>query len=1063
MTTGTGSVSATSPGLRGAAAVVGSVRRLVAAVPPADAAGEATCGCPVAFDPGFLGTDAADRVTTDPRGQVGLEVCWAALEQAGVVPSAPGHERIGLFVLTGPMDGDNGPAGHDPVPADVDLSWSLAEEMAGVLGLGGPTATLDVRTYPFLAAMHAALAALDAGAADVALVCGVDFADACAAHRSTGPERGAEAAVVVLKPLAHAVANHDVIDGVLRAATSTTYAADPDPARASAASGANEAVDALRSLRAGSDIEMATGPFAIALSPWTAPVPPYAASTVDPPATIWAVSGRDEGVLRAQAARLRDHLMENPAVSPRDVGYTLAVGRARFARRGAVVGHDHATLLAGLSALASGEDAAGVSRGDAPDRVPAALVFPGIGSHWPGMATELLDAVPVFRAQIDECAAALAPLVDWSLPDVLRGSPGAPPIGQVGVLQPVWFAVTLALAELWRSFGFTPDAVVGHSIGEISAACFTGALSLDDGARVATAIGHTLMEVAGRGDMAALRIAPDRVAPLLRPWGERLTVAGVNGPGSVVISGDTEALDAVLAQAEAMSVQARRLSLGYAAHSGHIDAIEERLVELLAPIRPRTSHTPFYSCAVGGPIDTGELDARYWARNLRDPFEFETTTRAVVAAGFRMLVEVSPHPVVAPDVEETCDTAGVSTLVLGTLRRSDPGFGRFLSSLAEAYTHGADVDLRAPFADTAARRVRLPGYPFRSQAEPPAANGPVPADGRPVAAADAGQALRARLAPLSTGERRRELVELVRAGVAALLGQGTDGVPSPGTTFGSAGIDSLMAVDLRNRLGGATGLRLPTTLVFDYPTPRAVAEYLDGVLTGTGPAAATVPEVRVDDDEPIAIIGMSCRLPGGISSPEQLWDLVINEGCAISDPPRNRGWDLDALYSPEPGTPGRTYTWRGGFVHDADEFDPAPFGISPREALAMDPQQRLLLETSWEAFERAGIDPLSLRGTRTGVFAGLASQDYAPRLHDASRELSGHLLTGNLTSVASGRIAYTFGLEGPAVTIDTACSSSLVALHLAVQSLRRGESTLGIAAGAMIMSGPGLFVSFAEQ
>ncbi|WP_279617038.1 type I polyketide synthase [Streptomyces yokosukanensis] len=352
----------------------------------------------------------------------------------------------------------------------------------------------------------------------------------------------------------------------------------------------------------------------------------------------------------------------------------------------------------------------------------------------------------------------------------------------------------------------------------------------------------------------------------------------------------------------------------------------------------------------------------------------------------------------------------------------------------------------------------------------PASDAPEPTGGvltrRVVARSEgAGEAYAGRLTGLPAEEQHRLLMALVKESVAIVLGhRETDAFDfAPEQPFKSLGFDSLGAVKLRNRLHDFTGIELPATLVFDYPTPQVLVRHLRAELLGEQEEVSVAAPAVVASEEPIAIVAMSTRLPGGADSPEELWQLVTERRDAVSGFPVDRDWDLEGLYHPDPDHAGTSYTRSGGFLHEAGLFDAGFFGISPREALAMDPQQRLLLETSWEALERAGVDPLSTRGSDIGVFTGIVHHDYVTRLHHVPEDAQGYLMTGTAASVASGRVSYVFGFEGPAVTVDTACSSSLVAMHLAAQALRQGECSMALAGGATVMASPDAFLEFSRQ
>ncbi|MET8584709.1 type I polyketide synthase [Streptomyces collinus] len=1526
--------------------------------------------------------------------------------------------------------------------------------------------------------------------------------------------------------------------------------------------------------------------------------PPRTVHTA-PAAHAWPLSANDDEALAAAAARLADLVTGQdtdpvgPATSvePADIALSLATTRATLGHRAVVIGADTTELVAGLTALAEHREAANVVQGTARTGSQIAFVFPGQGSQWAGMAVELLDSSEEFARRVTECAEALRPFVHWDLLDVLRGAPDAATLDAVDVVQPALWAVMVSLAQLWRAHGVEPAAVIGHSQGEIAAACVAGGLTLEDGARVVALRSRLIAErLAGLGGMMSVALSAEAAEARIRDL-DGLSLAAVNGPGSVVVCGEPDALERLRADLTDSGVRARMIPVDYASHSHYVEGIRDHLLELLAPIRPRRAEVPFHSTVTGGLLDTTALDAEYWYRNLRQTVRFADTARALAEAGFDVFVETSAHPVLKLAMEETFADAGAPATVTGTLRRDDGGPDRFLSSLAEAHVHGVAVDW--PRTCPGARRTGLPTYPFRhtrywldattgtgdvtgaglraarhpllgavvttpasdgviltgrlstaaqpwladhtvlgtavfpgtgfvelavragdetgcpvlaeltveaplllndasgtqvhvvvggpdqdgarpvhvyARAEdapedapwtrhatgllapgpatapgtltpwPPAGATPVDLDGFYPALAETGLSygpvfqglravwragddvyaevrlpdavsdglpgtgqdaddqdrafglhpalldaalhacaltgavaerallpfafsgltlhacgashLRVRLTALREGEvalaaadptgapvvsldsvvlrpapdewtdgtrpvhdalyrpswtpvtvgpgepvttaawdevtrgeatrddvarardetagpgtpdvvtlavepgtdrsavhaathrvltalqtwltddrfadstllvhtrgavaldgedvtdlagaavwglvrsaqsehpgrivladvdgplaerlpaivasgeprlivrdatfhaarlarvpaatrtddegtedtttpftpnatvlitggagtlggllarhlvtrhgvrhllllgrrgpetpgadeLRERLVELgahtvtftacdaadrdalaqaladvpadrplrgivhaagvladgtlttltpqhldavlrpkadaalnlhelagdvhlfvlfsaaagtlgapgqgnyaaanafldglathrraqgrpaqslawgfwaqgsgmtgglgaddraritrsgmiglsdeegtalfdaaltrhepvllpARFDLAALRGQSdvptlfrglvpgarrtaaalptadsaTDfltGLPDadreqalldlvldraavvlgfatasdidPDRAFRDMGFDSLTAVEFRNRLGRTLGLRLPVTLAFDHPSPGALARFLLGELAGptgtTTAASGTSGAVAVPDAEPVAVVAMSCRFPGGVGSPEDLWRLVADGVDAVSEFPADRGWNVDELHDPTAERPGTSYTRQGGFLHDAADFDPAFFGISPNEALAMDPQQRLLLECAWEAFERAGIDPGTLRGSATGVFAGLMYHDYA-----------GNSGTG---ANASGRVAYTFGLEGPAVTVDTACSSSLVALHLAARALRSGECTLALVGGASVMATPEIFVEFSRQ
>ncbi|AGL16004.1 type I polyketide synthase [Actinoplanes sp. N902-109] len=1299
-------------------------------------------------------------------------------------------------------------------------------------------------------------------------------------------------------------------------------------------------------------------------------------------ACAWVLSGRSADGLAGQAGRLREWLVARPELDATDVAWSLAATRSVFDHRAVVIGGDRDELIN----VATGQASAAVVSGEAPVEPRTVFVFPGQGSQWIGMGRDLASVSPVFAARFAECQQALAPYVRVDLSESTHD--------QVDVIQPLLWAVMVSLAAVWEAAGVTPDAVVGHSQGEIAAATVAGMLSLDDAAKVVALRSRTLRALSGAGGMMSIVAPLAAVEQRVARFSDRISVAAVNGPSAVIVSGEPAALEELKAELDAEDIRARMVNVDYASHGPQVDQLEAEILAALDGIEPVEGRVPMVSAMSGDTLSGPELDAAYWFASLRNPVHFERAVRTLGEQGHDMFIEVSPHPVMIGALSDTVDAP-----VLGTLRRDDGGTTRMVTSLAEAFVRGARVDWTRVL--TTGHQVDLPTYAFQHQRfwpeallalpaagtftsigsaaearfwaavdggdltqlaetlavdgnrpfyeilpalaswrreeqdrsvtagwryrvtwKPVTESGPgvlsgtylvvtpaghdsqdvlaaltargadvvtveLPADAveradiaavlsatvagddgdetspatfagvisllafdesalpelpvvtrglaatlglvqalgdlavaaplwlatrgavaaddmlssplqaqvwglgrvvsyeqpdrwgglidlpavlddraaarlaavlagcdedevaiRPAAilarrmvhapqprgqewrprgsvlitggagaigghvarrlaadnagrlvltgrtgpgtsgaaglAADlatagarvdvlscdvgdraelaglldwagdvsavlhtagviddgvvdhlsparlatvmagkvAGAALldeltadldleafvlfssgaatlgsagqgnyaaanayldalaenrRARglsalsvawgqwsggglaeskdvivqraqrtpmppmnpdlavralfealqgddsaltvmdvdwerlagMAPGSGGLRNRPLVrdlpeiralaaapapvrpteqgglagrlsglsrseqehlltDIVRAEAALVLGHASADAVSATTAFKDMGIDSLTAVELRNGINAATGLRLPATLVFDHPNALAVAALLRTELVGAAAAAPTaqLPAVLAPTDEPLAIVGMACRFPGGVTSPGEFWQLLTDGTDAIGPFPGDRGWDVDGLYDPESERVGTSYVGAGGFLRDASGFDAGFFGISPREALTMDPQQRLLLEVCWEALERAGIDPASLRGTLTGTFVGGYDSGYMDVSLERSGEndeVAGHLMTGNATSILSGRVSYTLGLEGPAVTVDTGCSSALVALHLAAQALHRGECSLALAGGVTVMASSGGFVAFSQQ
>ena len=517
----------------------------------------------------------------------------------------------------------------------------------------------------------------------------------------------------------------------------------------------------------------------------------------------WVLTARDPDELRARARALRERVAASPPEALAALATATAEEASPLPQRAVVFAGGQDELLRGLEGLERGTAGDNVVSGRARDNARVAFVFSPLRSEYVGMGLGLLDRYETFAAQIKACEEALAPFVEWSLEDVLHNREGTPPFRRLDVCQIVLFAMSFSLAELWRSFGVRPDAMLGHSVGEISAVAACGGLSLPDAARLAACWGHSSVRMEGAGAMASLPLSAEQVLRRIEPWNGRLALSGLNTPNWTNISGENEALESLLAQLAEEGVTGRLMGIEIPGHTAAMAPVHEWFLDELATISPRSGTVPLFSSAEGKQVDTTRLDAHYWSRNPRQPVLFETAIRALRDAAYDVFVEIGPRPILTAAIKEIL-AAEDGAIAVGGWEQGEAS--QFPLQLAEAYVSGVAVDWGAVCRDR--RDGKAPDLGSR---EP---------------------AIAQRLAELPEARREPLLLELVQREVANVLGLSSPSAVDPKRAFKDLGSDSAAAVELRNRLNRATGLSLGTTVAFDHPTPLAMARKLRLELEG---------------------------------------------------------------------------------------------------------------------------------------------------------------------------------------------------------------------------------------
>lgn len=564
----------------------------------------------------------------------------------------------------------------------------------------------------------------------------------------------------------------------------------------------------------------------------------------------WVISGKTASALAAQAGRLGRYVRARPALDVVDVGYSLVSTRSVFDHRAVVVGQTRDELLAGLAGVVAGRPEAGVVCGVGKPAGKTAFVFAGQGSQWLGMGSELYAAYPVFAEALDAVVDELDRHLRYPLRDVIWGH-DQDLLNTTEFAQPALFAVEVALYRLLMSWGVRPGLVLGHSVGELAAAHVAGALCLPDAAMLVAARGRLMQALPAGGAMFAVQAREDEVAPML---GHDVSIAAVNGPASVVISGAHDAVSAIADRLRGQGRRVHRLAVSHAFHSALMEPMIAEFTAVAAELSVGLPTIPVISNVTGQLVADDFASADYWARHIRAVVRFGDSVRSAHCAGASRFIEVGPGGGLTSLIEASLADAQIVSVP--TLRKDRPEPVSVMTAAAQGFVSGMGLDWASVFSGYRPKRVELPTYAFQHQkfwlAPAPSVSDPTAAG--QIGASDGGAELlassgfAARLAGRSADEQLAAAIEVVCEHAAAVLGRDGAAGLDAGQAFADSGFNSLSAVELRNRLTAVTAVTLPATAIFDHPTPTELAQYLITQIDGHGSSAAAAanPAERID-------------------------------------------------------------------------------------------------------------------------------------------------------------------------------------------------------------------------